>query len=62
MNPNFGGNIVRRFNVDSDDIGTEDLNIVARQAAIDIPGEDWELHKVFTDYPVKQEIFIEFKE
>jgi hypothetical protein len=61
LNPNFRGNTVRRFNVDSNAIGTEDLNEVARQAAIDIPGEDWELHKVFTIEP-KQEFFIEYKE
>jgi hypothetical protein len=60
LNPNSRHSGIRRFNVDSIDIGTEDINMLTAQAAIDIPGEDWELHKVFSIDP-KQEIFIDYK-
>ena len=60
VNPSDQNNGLRKFNVNSEDIGTSDLKELSIQAAIDIPDEDWELHKVYSLNPT-QEIFIPFK-
>lgn len=48
VNPNLNKNGLRRFTVTSEDIGTDDIGLIAKQAAICIPDPGWELHKVYS--------------
>jgi hypothetical protein len=51
LNPNYRWNGIRRFSVNSNDIGTDDIDIIFELSLIQVPDENWELHKVYSVNP-----------
>jgi hypothetical protein len=51
LNPNFRFNGIRRFSVNSKDIGTDDIDLIFEMSLVEVPDKDWELHKVYSVNP-----------
>jgi hypothetical protein len=54
LNPDFRGNGIRRFSVNSDDIGTDDIELIFEMSKVQVPDENWELHRVYSLNPEEE--------
>jgi hypothetical protein len=51
LNPDSKGNGIRKFSVNSEDIGTDDIELIFEMSKVQVPDENWELHKVYSVNP-----------